>query len=45
MGIGLNVNALDYIPTRIALKFGVSAEWIAKRFRTESLWPPETQTG
>lgn len=33
--------ALDYIATRIAPKFGVSAEVIAKRLRVEKLWPPE----
>ena len=33
--------ALDYISTRIAPKFGVSAEVIAKRVRAERLWPPE----
>jgi hypothetical protein len=32
--------ALDYIATRIAPKFGVSAEMIAKRFCMEKLWPP-----
>ena len=32
--------ALDYIATRIAPKFGVSAEVIAKRLRVENLWPP-----
>ena len=32
--------ALDYIATRIAPKFGVSAEVIAKRLRVEKLWPP-----
>ena len=32
--------ALDYIATRIAPKFGVSAEVIAKRFRVEELCPP-----
>ncbi len=32
--------ALDYIATRIAPKFGVSAEVIAKRLRAEKLWPP-----
>lgn len=32
--------ALDYIATRIAPKFGVSAEVIAKRLRAERLWPP-----
>jgi hypothetical protein len=31
--------ALDYIATRIAPKFGVSAEVIAKRLRAEKLWP------
>jgi len=31
--------ALDYIATRIAPKFGVSAEVIAKRLRVEKLWP------
>ncbi len=33
--------ALDYIATRIAPKFGVSAEVINKRLRGEKLWPPE----
>ena len=32
--------ALDYIAARIAPKFGVSAEVIAKRLRAEKLWPP-----
>ncbi len=32
--------ALDYIATRIAPKFGVSAEVTAKRLRIEKLWPP-----
>ena len=32
--------ALDYIATRIAAKFGVSAEVVAKRLRVEKLWPP-----
>src|SRR5688572_12853758 len=32
--------ALDYIATRIAPKFGVSAEVMAKRLRVEKLWPP-----
>lgn len=32
--------ALDHIATRIAPKFGVSAEVIAKRLRVEKLWPP-----
>jgi hypothetical protein len=32
--------ALDYIGTRVAPKFGVSAEVIAKRLRAEKLWPP-----
>ena len=32
--------ALDYLATRIAPKFGVSAEVIAKRLRVEKLWPP-----
>jgi len=32
--------ALDYIATRIAPKFGVSAEAIAKRLRVETLWSP-----
>ena len=32
--------ALDYIATRIAPKFDVSAEVIAKRLRAEKLWPP-----
>ena len=34
--------ALDYIATRIAPIFGVSAEVIAKRLRVEKLWPPTT---
>ncbi len=34
--------ALDYIATRIALKFGVSSEVIAKRLRAEKLWPPQS---
>jgi hypothetical protein len=33
--------ALDYIATRIAPRFGVSAEVIAKRLRVEKLWPPQ----
>ncbi|MGB7767708.1 MAG: ImmA/IrrE family metallo-endopeptidase [Verrucomicrobiia bacterium] len=33
--------ALDYIATRIAPKFGVSTEVIAKRLRVEKLWPPD----
>ena len=33
--------ALDYIATRIAPRFGVSAEVIAKRLRVEKLWPPK----
>jgi hypothetical protein len=32
--------ALDYIATRIAPKFGVSTEVIAKRLRVEKLWHP-----
>jgi hypothetical protein len=32
--------ALDYIATRIAPRFGVSAEVIAKRLRAEKFWPP-----
>jgi hypothetical protein len=32
--------ALDYIATRIAPKFGVSADVIGKRMRVERLWPP-----
>ena len=32
--------ALDYIATRIAPKFGVSTEVIAKRPRMEKFWPP-----
>jgi hypothetical protein len=32
--------ALDYISTRIAPKFGVSGEVIAKRLRVEKFWPP-----
>jgi hypothetical protein len=34
------MSALDYFATRIAPKFGVSAEVIAKRLRVEKLWPP-----
>lgn len=34
------MSALDYIATRIAPKFGVSAEVIAKRLCAEKLWPP-----
>lgn len=33
--------ALDYIATRIAPKFGVSTEVIAKRLHVEKLWPPK----
>src|SRR5215471_11427752 len=33
--------ALDYVATRIAPKFGVSVEVIAKRSRLEKLWPPQ----
>jgi hypothetical protein len=33
--------ALDYIATRIAPKFGVSAEVLARRLRSEKLWPPK----
>ena len=33
--------ALDYIATRIAPQFGVSAEVMAKRMRVENLWPPK----
>ena len=32
--------ALDYMATRIAPEFGVSAEAIGKRLRVERLWPP-----
>jgi uncharacterized protein DUF955 len=32
--------ALDYIATRIAPNFGVSAEVMAKRLRVERFWPP-----
>jgi hypothetical protein len=32
--------ALDYIATRLAPRFGVSTEVIAKRLRVEKLWPP-----
>ena len=32
--------AADCIATRIAPKFGVSSEVIAKRLRVEKLWPP-----
>lgn len=32
--------ALDYLAARIAPKFGVSVEVIAKRLRAEKLWPP-----
>ena len=31
----------DYIATRNAPKFGVSAEVIAKRQQAEKLWPPQ----
>jgi hypothetical protein len=34
------MSALDHIATRIAPKFGDSAEVIAKRLRVEKLWPP-----
>jgi len=34
--------ALDYLATRIAIKFGVSADVIARRLRVEKLWPPRT---
>ena len=33
--------ALDYIATRVARKFRVSAEVIAKRLRVEKLWPAD----
>jgi hypothetical protein len=33
------MRALDYIATRIAPKFGVSAEVIAKRLRVEKILP------
>ncbi len=33
--------ALDYMATRIAPKFGVSGEVIAKRLRVEEFWPPQ----
>ncbi len=29
------------VPARIAPKFGVSAEIIAKRLRVDKLWPPD----
>jgi len=32
--------AFYYTATRIAPKFGVSSEVIAKRLRVEDLWPP-----
>jgi hypothetical protein len=32
--------AVDYIATRLAPKFGVSTEVLAKRLRIEKLWPP-----
>ena len=32
--------AADYIATRIAPKFCVSVEVLAKRLRAEKLWPP-----
>ena len=35
--------ALDYIATRIAPKFGVSTEVIAKRLRVEKFWPPSNK--
>jgi len=31
--------AVDYIATRIAPKFGVSTEVVAKRLRVEKMWP------
>jgi hypothetical protein len=34
------MSTLDYIATRIAPKFGVSAEVIAKQLRVGELWPP-----
>ena len=34
---------LDYIATRIAPKFCVSSEVIARRLRVETLWPPAEQ--
>ena len=34
--------ALEYTATRIAPKFDVPAEVIAKRLRVEKLWPPST---
>lgn len=33
--------AIDYIATRVASKFGVSADVIARRMRVEKLWPPQ----
>lgn len=33
--------AIDYIATRVASKFGVSADVIARRLRVEKLWPPQ----
>ena len=33
--------ALDYLASRIAPKFGVSADVVAKRLRVERLWPPK----
>ena len=32
--------ALNYLATRVAPKFGVSVEVIAKRLRVDELWPP-----
>jgi hypothetical protein len=36
--------ALGYVSTRIAPRFGVSADVVAKRLRVEKIWPPR-QTG
>jgi len=41
MGYGEFTQGQDEIATRIAPKFGVSAEEIGKRLRVEKLWPPE----
>ncbi|MCX7723230.1 MAG: ImmA/IrrE family metallo-endopeptidase [Verrucomicrobiae bacterium] len=37
-----NDSAIDYIATRIGPTFGVSAEVIARRLRSEKLWPHES---
>ena len=38
--LAANEAALNFSATRIAPKFGVSAEVIAKRLRMETLWTP-----